>query len=834
MNRSSLLSALAPHLIAVLTFLVLCSLYFLPSITGEALRQGDVIQYKGMTQEINEYRKKTGREPLWTNAMFGGMPTYQINTAQAGNSLKGLEKASRLWIDAPIGRFFIAMLGFYILMMCLGVNPWVAIIGSVAFGFATNNFILYEAGHVTKLRAISYLPLVTAGIILAFREKYIMGAALFAAGLGLNLLANHVQMTYYFFLTLPFLGIALLVHAIQKNQLTHFLKAFGVLLIGLALALGTSAVNLYVTYEYSKDTMRGEPILQADNKPANELKSSEKDGLAWDYAMQWSNNTVDLFSSFIPGVAGGGSGERASDNGPLRNDRNWRQVLNNSGGAAPIYWGGLPFTSGPIYLGFIVFFLFLIGLVNVRHPVKWWIGLGVLLTFILSMGKNMEGFNFFLFENLVFFNKFRTPNSVLSVTSFLMPVLSFMALATLLKNGEKKKLNVQALYIATGISALICLYFIAIGPNAFDFTAPGDARYQQAGLDLQPLYAERAAKMRGDAFRSLLLLLLSAGAIWLYLQDRIKKGWMIGAIGILCLFDMWTVGNRYLNHDDFQSKRRVENTVQKRPVDEQILQDPDPHYRVFDASVSTFQSTQTSYFHKSIGGYHAAKLQRFEDIINRHILRNNKKVLDMLNAKYFISQDQQAQQNPDALGNVWFADSIVWVSTPNEEIDALNDFNPAKDVVVHEEYRSYLEGISNPQPNGTIRLTDYTPDQLTYESNSSQEQIAVFSEIWYGPDKGWEVTIDDKPVDHIRVNYLLRGLRVPAGQHTIRFVFDPQSYKTGKMISTVTSWITLLGLLGVFGFTGYQKYQQLQQAPKKEEPKKKAKAKPTGKKKKGK
>ena len=416
-----LLKKILPHLAATAIFLGLCTIYFLPQLQGKVVRQGDVLQYLGMSQEVREFKAETGKESLWTNSMFGGMPTYQINTVYAGNNLRFIDRVARLDIRHPIGRFFIAMLGFYILMICLGVNHWLSIIGAVAFGFTTNNFLLYEAGHMTKLKSISHLPLTIAGLLLAYRKKYLLGALLFALGLGLNVYSNHIQMTYYFLLTLILFGIAQLLHSIRNNELPHFLKATGVLTVAGLLALGSAASNLWITYEYSKDTMRGKPILEQSATLAAERpqSSSETDGLAWDYAMAWSNGLIDVFASFIPGVAGGGSQEKIGENAAIRKAPDWGRIV-QQGNIAPLYWGSLPFTSGPIYFGAGIFLFFLMGLFLVKGPVKWWLALGTLLTILLSMGKNLEAFNEFFYYYVPLYNKFRTPNSVLSVTGLLI------------------------------------------------------------------------------------------------------------------------------------------------------------------------------------------------------------------------------------------------------------------------------------------------------------------------------------------------------------------------------------------------------------------------------
>ena len=802
-----------PHFAAIVVFLLACAVYFSPQLQGKVPQQSDIVQYRGMSQEVREFYEQTGERSLWTNAMFGGMPTYQINTVSEGNNLKLLDRIGSLAIQPPIGRFFIAMISFYILMVVLGVNSWLSIIGAIAFGLTTNNLILFGTGHETKLKAIAYLPLATAGMLLAFRKRYLAGGILFAVGLGLDIMANHVQMTYYFFMTALIFGIAQVIFEIRKGEYLHLAKAVGVLLVGGILAVGSAASNLWITYEYSQDTMRGEPILKTEGKPSS---SSETKGLDWNYAMQWSNGTIDLFASFIPGVAGGGSQEPVGAKSAVVRDLRGKGARIPDDFSAPLYWGNLPFTSGPIYFGAVMFFFFLVGLTLVKGPVKWWLGLGTLLTLLLSMGNNLEGFNRLIFDYFPLYNKFRTPNSILSVTAFLVPTLGILALHKIVNKKVGKQEALRSLYIAGGVAGLICLFFALMGPSFYDFSSPSDPRYQQAGYDLGAIVADRKALMRSDAWRTLLLVALSGGLVWAYLNEKLKLSFLLVGLGVLVLFDQWTVGRRYLGDDLFVNPAQYQANFQPRPVDEQILQDKDPNYRVFDATESTFTSTRASFFHKSLGGYHAAKLQRYQDLIDRHLSKGNQQVFNMLNTRYLIVNgsdgNPSVRLNSGALGNAWFIDTIRYVNTPNEEIDALDNFDPGREAVVHKEFKDYLNGFT-PNKSGTISLTDYKPNDLTYQSDSPNEQFAVFSEIWYGPHKGWQAYIDGQPAEHIRVDYILRGMRIPAGQHTIEFKFDPESFERGKLISQIFSSVILLGLLGFIGYRGYQFYQHPPEEP---------------------
>ena len=733
------------------------------------------------------------------------------------------------------------MVSFYLLMVLLGVNSWLSIVGAIAFGFATNNLVLYEAGHETKLKAISYLPLVASGMLLAFKKRYLLGGILFGLGLGLDLASNHVQMTYYFFMTVIIWGIAELIKNIREKTLPHFSKAAGALIIGGLLALGSAASNLWITYEYAQDTMRGTPILEQEtNTAGTAVTSSEVEGLEWNYAMQWSNGGVDLAAAFIPGVAGGGSSEPTSSDSPY--GRTLRRFGAGQGDTidAPLYWGALPFTSGPIYFGAIMVLFFIVGLFLVDGPVKWWLGLGTLLTLMLSMGSNLESFNRFIFDVFPLYNKFRTPNSVLSVTSLLVPAMAILCLHEIFSGNQDKDKIVKSLAIGTGITAAIALFFAFVGPGMFDFSNPRDARaFGQADPQIiaalvNSLEDTRAELMQSDSLRSLFLVLLSAAAVYFFLQDKLKATIAIAALTILTMYDLIGVGMRYINKDDFQRRQAVDQIFTPRPADEQILRDPDPHYRVYDATVSAFQSAQLSYHHKSIGGYHAAKLQRYDDVIRRHLTQGNQAVYDMLNTKYFIVPGQEGQaavqQNPNAYGNAWLVDSIVIVPNANVEIDALNNIPLQRAAAVHQEYEDYVTTLS-PSGAGTIQLTEYRPNRITYQASVDQEELAIFSEVWYGPGKGWHAYIDGQKVDHIRANYILRALKIPPGQHEIVFEFAPRKFYLGRSISVASSLLLILALLAYIGWT-VKNLPEAEATPAPAPSKPAAKAKKPGKKKK--
>jgi len=791
-----------PHIIALLSFILIACVYFSPQLSGKVLQQGDLVTHKGMVKELWDYKDKTGKDALWTNSMFGGMPAYQIAAPQKYNISKYIEKTLNLWMPRPIGYFIYAMIGFYILLLTLRVNPWLSIIGAIAFAFTTNNLVLFEAGHASKLRAIFAAPLIIAGVIQTYRNNYWSGGLIFTLGMMLSLYGNHPQMTYYLAMSLAIYALAKAVELYRNGEIKRFGIASLILVAGTVLAVGTSAGKLLSTYEYSKDTMRGKPILEQVN--VNSTSSSETDGLAWSYAMSWSNGWKDLISSVIPLAVGGGGRERLSNNSETAKLLKRRGVNTRKGVKSPAYWGSLPSTSGPIYFGAVICFLFFLGFFANRKSISIWIGLSVLLFFLLSLGKNFEGFNRLFFDYFPLYNKFRTPNSILTVSSILIPLFAILGMRNILIAEDRSRF-LKPLFITAGGLGLFCLLMAFLGPGMFDFSNANDPRYAQMGFDIEALKQDRVSLLRNSALRSFAFILIAATALYLYLKDKLKKEYLFVVLAALVVFDLIPIGKRYLGSEEFVPSRTYKNNFVARDVDKQILQDKDPHYRVMDYSIDVFNSSSSSYFHKTIGGNHAAKLQRIQDVIERHIANNNQSVFNMLNTKYYIAPQGDkiiAQRNPAALGNAWFVNTLTQVNSANEEIDALGKIDPAGEAVIHKEFASYASQGSF-QKNGTIKLTSYAPDKIVYQSNSSSDQFAVFSEIWYGPNKGWQAWIDGKKVEHARVNYILRGLSVPAGNHEIIFEFNPSLFKTGELISLISCLIFLL-LSGFYLFRRYK------------------------------
>jgi hypothetical protein len=794
------ISAWAKHLIAILGFVVITCFYFYPQLEGKKVMQHDILQWEGMAQEAIQHEKETGEITLWTNSMFGGMPTYQINNYQPNNLLQYVQKLAELFFEAPIGLFIAASLWMYLLLIILGVPIGVAWIGAFSFSFTTYNVILYEAGHYLKLQSIGTFPLILSGLYLLIRRKYLMGFVLYSLGLGMSIYANHPQMTYYLAIVLGLYFLGESIRQIREREIKEW--GLGVLLLigGSILALGSGASKLYTSYEYSRDTMRGQPILTPGANPGS---SSETEGLAWEYAMQWSQGPLEIMTMLVPGIVGGSSAEKSGSKSALRTSLRSQGVNLPSDFKVPLYWGSLPFTSGPVYFGVLILFFFLLGMLLEQSKTKWWILAGIIFTLLYSLGQNFEILNRFIFDYFPMMNKFRAPNSITALTPLLMIFLGAIVLKHIFDGTHSKERTLKAIWYSAGSLGGLALLFGLLGPYLFDFTGEGNQRMVEVGFPMDAVKEDRQSLLRMDSFRSVLFIGLAAFCLWMYLKNKLSATMAVAIMVILGIVDLWGINKRYLSKEDFKSKKEYEAFYTPRAVDELILKDVDPHYRVLDLSTNTFNSTFASYFHKSLGGYHAAKLQRYQDLIDRHISKNNMKVLNMLNTKYFImpaqreGEKEDVQINMEALGNAWFVQNVMKVNTADEEIDYLGNeaFDPATTAVVHQEYEGYI-GQSEYSSTGEIKLTEYRPNQLKYQTSSEEAQLAVFSEVWYGPDKGWNAYIDDKPVEHIRVNYALRALVVPAGQHEIEFSFEPRSHAIGEKVSLAGSLVIVL--LGVF------------------------------------
>jgi hypothetical protein len=790
-------------ILACLGIIVLLNIiYFLPQFQGKVLRQGDIVQWEAMASE--SINNKSQEPVLWMNNMFGGMPGYQTAISLKNNYVNLIGSWLQLKIANPTGFFVMGMLSFLISMIALGISPWLSLLGSVGFAFASSNLVIYEAGHNSKLLVVFCLPLILSGIVLITRKAYLKGGIIFAIGLALTLYYNHPQMLYYFFITLLLFAVLHLIEALKNKELIHLGKSLLTVGIGTALALASSATILMTTYEFQSETMRGKPILQAEStptSPSQEAVSNKNGGLDYEYAMRWSNGSPDLLSHFIPFSAGGATYQWISKSTDVA-----KRLGQNRDIQLPMYWGPLPFTSGPFYLGILSTLFFLFGFLITRSALRWWLFLGLLLSLALSCGKNFPLLNDLFFYHFPLFNKFRTPNSIMCMATIFMPVMMCLGIhEVLIKSKEDRLQFLKPLVTSISIVAGFCFLFALLGPSFFNFTNSESDK----NIDYLPILLDaRRSMFTSSAFKSGIIVLLGGGIFYSFLKGWLNQSIMILGLFIVLLFDLLPVAQSYVSKRDFVRSNMVKESAQPRQVDTQILQDKDPHYRVHDVTGDPFNSASSSAYHKTIGGYSPAKLQRIQDLIERHISKGNQQVFNMLNVKYFIFNDQnnqpQAQQNPGAYGNAWFVDSIQMVNSNNAEIDALNDITINK-AVVHSEFNNLLAGFE-PVKNGSIKLTNISTNKLEFESNANSEQLALFSEIWYGPNKGWKATIDGKQSELFRANYLLRAMKVPSGAHKIVMEFKPDSYYLGEKISAISSLILVLGFLVWLGFGIYKMY----------------------------
>lgn len=781
---------LLPHFTAIAVFVLISLVYFSPLLEGKKLEQQDIRQFKGMSEEIVQHRAEYDEEPLWTNSMFSGMPAYQISVLHKSNLISYFSNVFKLYLPAPAGIVFLYLLGFYFLLVTLSIDYRLAILGAIAFAFSSYFFIIIEAGHNTKAHAIGYLAPIVASVLMVFRGRILLGSALTAFFTALMVNANHFQITYYLIMLLFVIGIVKLVEAFKEKTMPVFIKQVAFLLLAGGIGALTSSSKLMTTMEYGAESIRGKSELTAN-------QNNKTSGLDKDYATAWSYGKAESFTLLIPNFHGGASG------GELGTDSETYSLFKNSAQSSqakniikqlPLYWGTQPFTSGPVYAGAIICFLFVLGLFLFNGYLRWWIVISFLLMLSLGWGKNFMPLTDFFLDYIPAYNKFRTVSTTLVIVEFLMPFLGILALNKILEEGKTKKV-LKGLKYSLAITGGLCLLFALAPTMFFDFTSPNDQQYGDALSNA--LQLDRASIFQSDAFRSLILILLAGTSIWLYLSNTLKKLPTILIIGILILGDMWLVNKRYLNNDNFKAKRKIVQPYTPTTADNQILRDTDSNYRVYNTTVSPFNDASTSYFHKSIGGYHGAKLRRYQELIDNHISKGNMQVLNMLNTKYFIVKGQNgpiAQLNSGALGNAWFVNDIIKVENADKEIETLGQINTANQVVVDDRFDT-PQSISI-DSTATINLTSYKANHLSYESSSTKEQFAVFSEIFY--DKGWNAYIDGELVSHVRANYVLRAMTIPVGKHTIDFKFEPKTHYLGENISLASSLILLIFLIGVF------------------------------------
>ncbi len=791
--------------LCIVAFAIITLVYFSPVLQGKRLKQHDIEMYKGMSQEIVDFKAKTGEQSLWTNSMFGGMPAWNIGVPQNSNLFVYVNKLLRLRLPSSLGAVFISMLGFFILLLVLDCSVWISFIGALAYGFTSYLFIVIGAGHNSKAIAMAYMAPVIAGILLTYKGKYLWGAVLTAIALALEIAAGHLQITYYLLLIVICIVIGELVETVKTKTYTHFLKASGILVAVTIIAILTCTTTLYANYEFGKETMRGKPVL-------SKSVDNQTKGLDKDYITQWSYGIGETWSLMIPNVKGGASAYIGNDNPALEKcDPRFRSTIAQQNA----YWGDQPITSGPVYVGAIVCFLFVLGLFVVKGKYKWVLLAATVLSILLSWGKNFMGFTDFFIDYFPGYNKFRAVSMTLVIAEVCMPLLAFLALAEIFKNPDELKQNKKYLYISLGITGGLCILFYAMPQTFFSFLSADEAiqfKQLQAGQDgaIYTTFANELEKVRvdifrADAIRSFLYIYIAAIIILLTISDKMNKKYMFPILALLVLVDMYTVDRRYLNNSNFIDKRKADKPFVMSEVDKQILQDKDLDYRVINLTVSTFNDASTSYFHKSVGGYHGAKLRRYQDIIDRYLSKrdlNYFKVLNMLNTKYIIyPKDNQkiASKNYDTFGNAWIASDIEWVNTPNEEIDAIANTDVKNVAIINNEFRQVVGDFKASPAEGTIQLVDYQPNQLKYSFDSSKDELVVFSEIW--TSKGWTMWIDGVESPLFRADYILRSAIIPAGQHEIVMRYEPSIWRIGNTIQLITSLLILIGFVAACYYT---------------------------------
>ena len=781
-------------LLPILVFIILSSIYFYPEFQGKGLELTDVIQSKGANHEAEIYREK-GDQVLWTNSSFGGMPVF---ISSSKNVFHWIHRTLNLLLPQTILLTSLGFIGFYILLLSFGIKRWLAFIGGFAYSMSTYNFLSLEAGHINKIYDMMLMAPVLAGVFLVYRDKIWKGAMVTSIFLGMQIYYGHIQINYYLLIMILGVFILELIKAIKGKELILFVKKSLILGAIAMLSILSNIVFLWSTRDLAPSTTRGGSELTEEN--------NNQDGLDYDYAFAWSNGISESFTLFIPYFMGGGSREqldtRSNTYMSLIDNGVGRVQANNFIKNIPLYWGDQPFTSGPIYFGAIIVFLFVLGLFIIKSPIKWWILSLAVLSIMLSWGKNFPVLSNLFFYHIPLYDKFRSVTMILSIAELLFPFMAILALNEVLNPIQVKSAElIKKLIWATSIIGGLSLIFFLMGGSLFNFQGPNDASMRLPEWLLTAIEQDRMSKLRMDAFRAFALVTLTGTAIWLYLKGKIKMDYALWSIALLIIFDLWTINKRYINGDDFKDMERIERqSFVPTSADQQILADDDPYFRVYNLTTNTFNEGITSYFHQSLGGYSAIKLQRYQDIIEKHISMGNMKVINMLNTKYLITSDNNnniiARMNPSALGNCWFVKDYKIVSGPDEEIAELNNINPAVTALVDQKFEINHVG-TNIDSTGIISLTSYHPMKLEYTSKSKSEQLAVFSDIYYQP--GWESYIDGKKVDHFRVNYILRGLIIPAGDHSIQFEFEPRSYMVGEMIGLSASMaIILIIFLNIF------------------------------------
>ncbi|MCG7501433.1 YfhO family protein [Tenacibaculum sp. Mcav3-52] len=783
-----------PFAIAIIVFAIASVLYFNPVLSGKQIKQSDITQFIGMSKDVKEYRAEKGEEPYWLDNAFSGMPAYQVSAYYPNDFVRYVDKVIR-FLPRPADYLFLYFLSFFLLLTALKVDWKLAILGSLSFGFSTYLIIIFGAGHNAKAHAIGYMPMVIAGVIYIFRKRYLFGFILTALAMALEVYSNHPQMTYYLGFCLLILVIVEGVEAFKSRTLPVFFKQSAILVAAMLIGIGANSTRLLAMKEYADYSTRGKSELTINPDGTSKEKST---GLDKEYITEYSYGIAETFNLMIPRFMGGGTVEE------LEEDSNFYQVLEQNAGKSVAkeyssqvltYWGKQPIVEAPAYIGVIVFFLFFLGIFLVKGRLKYWLVAATIFSIVLSWGKNFSIITDFFIDYIPLYNKFRAVSSIQVIAELCVPLLGILALKEFFssENSSEEKENAvkKAFYIVGGISLL----FLLFGSSLFAFEGLRDAQYQQLPELIDALIADRKSMLFNDSLRSLLLVLVVAGMLWFYLKGKLKQVPMLIVLGGLIIFDLVSIDANYVNKEDFTSARRVQKPFTATKADTEILKDKG-HYRVVNFSVSPMQDGRTSYFHNSIGGYHAAKMKRYQELFDYQIAKNNMEVLNMLNTKYFIISDEQFQENPEANGNAWFVNSLKKVSSANEEIIALDSLNTKSEAVINSNEFNLKADVFQKDSIATINLVKKDLTELIYEASTTSEQFAVFSEIYY--KDGWNAYIDGESVPYYRVNYVLRGIEVPAGKHKITFKYEPSVIKTGSSLSLICYALLLIIPIGWF------------------------------------
>lgn len=791
------LKKILPYIIAIVIFIVASITYFHPVLKGQKIAQSDITQFTGMAKEIKDYRANNNEEPYWTGASFSGMPAYQISAYYPNDFVRVLDRTLR-FLPRPADYTFLYFLSFFVLMMALKVKWRLAIFGALSFGFSTYLIIIFVPGHNAKAHAIAYMPLVLAGVLWVFQKKYILGFIVTGLAMALEIYANHIQMTYYLGFCLLILGFVELISAVKEKALSSFIKQAVVIIAAVVLGVGTNAPRLMAMKEYADFSTRGKSELTIN--PDGTEKEITK-GLDKSYITQFSYAKLETFNLFIPRFMGGGTVEKLNDNSnfyQLIEERAGKKAADDYSKQVLTYWGDQPIVEAPAYIGAVIFFLFFLGIFLVKGKLKQWLVTATVFAILLSWGRNFEGLTNFFIDYVPLYNKFRAVSSIQVIAELCVPILGILALKEFFNSAISNKKKIKALEKAVfGFGGVIVVGFL-LAHSFSSFEGLRDTNYNDLPGLLDAVIADRKSMLLMDTLRSLLLVVLSAGVLWFVLKNKLKQQFAILVLVVFLLFDLISVNKKYVNEDDFKSSRRVEKPFVASEADKQILQDK-THFRVANFTTDPMQDGSTSYFHQSIGGYHAAKMGRYQELFDYQIAKNNMQVLNMLNTKYFIVADKkgqkQAQLNPDANGNAWFVERIQLVNSANEEIKALDSLHTKTTTVIDKSKLTENINFNIQQDStATIQLMNYDVTRLIYQTKTEKEQFAVFSEIYY--KNGWNTYVDGKIVPHYRVNYVLRGMKIPSGEHKIEFKFEPKVIQTGGFISLTSYGLLLLVTFG--------------------------------------